>query len=498
MTERQKGATASTGIPGLDAVLAGGLPRDRMYLLQGDPGVGKTTIGLQFLRTGAAAGEKGLYITLSETRDELLAVARSHGWDLDGFEIHELVPSGDLSPEDNTLFQPSEVELGETTRDILGQIQKIGPVRLVIDSLAEIRLLSQSPLRYRRQILALKQFFAGRKLTVLLLDDQTSPEQELQLQSIVHGVVQMEQLAPLYGAERRRLRIMKLRGVKFRGGFHDMKIDTGLVSVFPRLVASEHHQEFARETVSSGIPTLDQLLGGGIDRGTTTLAMGPAGSGKSAIAVQYLAAAAQRGEKTVLFCFEEGLGTLYLRSEALGVPLRRLVADGRMEIRQIDPAELSPGEFAQTVRDAVDGGARVIAIDSLNGYYTAMPEENFLILQLHELFSYLRQIGVTVILTLAQHGFLGQMGSPLDVSYLADTVILLRYYERDGAIHKAISVPKKRSGFHENSIHELTLGAGGIRVGEALRGLKGLLTGVPQSARSRKTGSARPNTVDAD
>ena len=498
MTERQKGATASTGIPGLDDVLAGGLPRDRMYLLQGDPGVGKTTVGLQFLRTGVASGDKGLYITLSETRNELLAVARSHGWSLDGIEIHELVPSGDLSPDDNTLFQPSEVELGETTRDILGQIERIAPARLVVDSLAEIRLLSQSPLRYRRQILALKQFFAGRKLTVLLLDDQTAPESELQLQSIVHGVIRMEQLAPLYGSERRRLRVTKLRGVKFRGGFHDMKIDTGLVSVYPRLVASEHRQEFAPEMVPSGIPQLDQLLGGGLDRGTTALAMGPAGTGKSAIAAQYLAAAAERGEKAVFFCFEEGMGTLIHRSEALGIPIRRLMADGRLEVRQIDPAELSPGEFAQTVRDAVDAGARLIAIDSLNGYYTAMPEENFLILQLHELFSYLRQLGVTVVLTLAQHGFIGQMGTPLDVSYLADTVILLRYYESDGAIHKAISVPKKRSGFHENSIRELTLGPDGIRVGEALRGLRGLLTGVPQSARPRKTSSARRETVDAD
>lgn len=496
MTERQKGATASTGIPGLDDVLAGGLPRDRMYLLQGDPGVGKTTIGLQFLRTGVASGDKGLYITLSETRNELLAVARSHGWSLDGIEIHELVPSGDLSPDDNTLFQPSEVELGETTRDILGQIEKIAPARLVIDSLAEIRLLSQSPLRYRRQILALKQFFAGRKLTVLLLDDQTAPESELQLQSIVHGVIRMEQLAPLYGSERRRLRVTKLRGVKFRGGFHDMKIDTGLVSVYPRLVASEHRQEFAPEMVPSGIPQLDQLLGGGLDRGTTALAMGPAGTGKSAIAAQYLAAAAERGEKAVFFCFEEGMGTLIHRSEALGIPIRRLVADGRLEVRQIDPAELSPGEFAQTVRDSVDAGARLIAIDSLNGYYTAMPEENFLILQLHELFSYLRQLGVTVVLTLAQHGFIGQMGTPLDVSYLADTVILLRYYESDGAIHKAISVPKKRSGFHENSIRELTLGPDGIRVGEALRGFRGLLTGVPQSASSAKT--VGREGIDAD
>jgi circadian clock protein KaiC len=451
-----------------------------MYLFQGDPGVGKTTIGLQFLRTGARAGERGLYVTLSETRAELLAVAASHGWDLDGIVIHELTPAGDISvAEDNTLFQPSEVELGETTRAILSQIETVGPARLVIDSLAEIRLLSQNPLRYRRQILALKQYFTGRNVTVMLLDDQTAPESELQLQSIAHGVIKMEQLAPLYGAERRRMRVMKLRGVKFRGGFHDMKIDTGLVSVFPRLVAAEHHSEFPVRRMSTGVEGLDRMLGGGIDQGTTLLLMGPAGTGKSAIAAQLLAASAGRGERAKLFAFEEGLGTLFQRSRDLGIPLTEMAQNGSLEVQQIDPAELSPGEFVHLVREAVDSGTKMVAIDSLNGYYSAMPEEHFLSLQLHELFSYLRQKGVTVVLTLAQHGFIGPMGTPIDVSYLADTVLLLRYFEAEGEIRKAISVPKKRSGVHETAIREFELGSKGVRVGEPLRKFRGLLTGVP-------------------
>jgi circadian clock protein KaiC len=495
MMNPQNGGVAPTGIPGLDTVLGGGLPRDRMYLFQGDPGVGKTTVGLQFLRTGADAGEKGLYVTLSETRTELIAVALSHGWSLDGVTIHELTPAGDLSAaEDNTLFQPSEVELGETTRAILAEIERVGPARLVIDSLAELRLLSQHPLRYRRQILALKQFFAGRRVTVMLLDDQTAPESELQLQSIAHGVVKMEQLAPLYGAERRRLRVMKLRGVKFRGGFHDMKIDTGLVSVYPRLVAAEHHTEFVAERTSTGIAGLDTLLGGGIDRGTTILLMGPAGTGKSAIAAQMLAAAAVRGEKAKFFAFEESLGTLFQRSRAIGIPIDEMTREGRLSVQQIDPAELSPGEFVDLVRAAVDDGARAVAIDSLNGYFSAMPEEHFLSLQLHELFSYLRQRGVTVVLTLAQHGFIGTMNTPVDVSYLADTVLLLRFFEAEGEIRKAISVPKKRAGPHENAIREFDLGSSGIRVGEPLRQFRGLLTGVPATM----AGARVPHIGDSD
>jgi circadian clock protein KaiC len=478
-----KAARVKTGITGLDDVLGGGLPVNRMYLIQGDPGVGKTTIGLEFLLAGAALGERGLYVTLSETAEELSAVAEAHGWNLDTLTVHEVMPDGALllAEDDSTLFQPAEIELGETTRAILREIERTGASRVVIDSLSEIRLLSQSPLRYRRQILALKHFFAGKHITVLLLDDGTSEAGDIHLQSIAHGVIRVEQLAPLYGAERRRLRVVKLRGVKFRGGFHDMKIETGRVVVFPRLVAGEHHAEFDIEPASSGVGALDDLLGGGLDRGTTNLIMGPAGTGKSAIAAQFAAAAAGRGEPVYIFTFEEGLGTLFKRTELLGIPLRAHVDSGRAVVQQVNPAELSPGEFAAFVRSRVErDGARMIVIDSINGYFSSMPEENFLMLQLHELFSYLRQLGVVVILTLAQHGLVGQMESPIDLSFLADTVVLLRYFEAAGEIRKAISVPKKRSGVHEPSIRELLMGRGGIRLGPPLSDFRGILIGAPE------------------
>jgi len=487
-----------TGIRGLDDVVGGGLPANRMYLVQGDPGVGKTTIGLQFLLNGLAAGEHGLYVTLSETAEELEAVARSHGWDLSGITVHEVMPSASLllAEDDSTLFQPSEIELGETTRAILTEIERTGATRVVVDSLSEIRLLSQSALRYRRQILALKHFFAGRHITVLLLDDGTSEAGDIHLQSIAHGVIRIEHLAPLYGAERRRLRIVKLRGVSFRGGFHDMKIETGGVVVFPRLVAAEHQSTFPFDPATSGLPELDALLGGGLDRGTTNLIMGPAGSGKSSIAAQYAAAAAQRGEAAYIFTFEEGLGTLLRRSELLHIPLRAGVDDGRVVVQQVNPAELTPGEFATLVRARVEqDSARVIVIDSVNGYLSSMPEENFLVLQLHELFSYLRQRGVVVILTLAQQGLIGNMANPVDVSYLSDTVILLRYFETAGEIRKAISVFKKRSGGHEPTIRELVMDAGGIRVGAPLSNFRGILTGTPIPTKSARTSASR--TEDA-
>jgi circadian clock protein KaiC len=491
-----KAVRVKTGIRGLDDVVDGGLPANRMYLVQGDPGVGKTTIGLQFLLDGAAAGERGLYVTLSETAEELSAVAHSHGWDLGGITVHEVMPSTSLllAEDDSTLFQPSEIELGETTRAILFEIERIGASRVVIDSLSEIRLLSQSALRYRRQILALKHFFAGKHITVLLLDDGTSEAGDIHLQSIAHGVIRVEQLAPLYGAERRRLRVVKLRGVNFRGGFHDMKIETGRVVVFPRLVAAEHLGDFPLDSASSGVPALDALLGGGLDRGTTNLIMGPAGTGKSAIAAQYATAAGDRGEAVHLFTFEEGLGTLFKRTQLLGIPLRRCVDEGRIVVQQVNPAELTPGEFAALVRTRVEqSSARVIVIDSINGYFSSMPEENFLMLQLHELFTYLRQRGVVVILTLAQHGLIGHMASPIDLSYLADTVVLLRYFEAGGEIRKAISVPKKRSGRHEQSIRELAMDGGGIRLGPPLSNFRGILTGTPEYL-----GGSRPSRAERD
>lgn len=473
---------AATGVAGLDDVLAGGLPRNHIYLIQGSPGAGKTTLALQFLLAGAAAGERVLYVTLSETADELRAVAVSHHWTLDAVPIHESIPSGDLtSGDDNTLFHPSEVELGETTRMILHEVERLNPSRVVIDSLTEIQLLSQNSLRYRRQVLALKQFLARKQCTALLLDDQTGAPEDAHLESIAHGIVKLELLSPMYGSDRRRIQVRKLRGVSFRGGFHDMKIETGGVVVFPRLATGEPAPSLSPESVSGGIAGIDRLLGGGLDRGTTTLIMGPAGAGKSAIAAQYAAEAASRGERVAMFLFEEGLATLLQRTAALGIPLAREMEAGRIRVRQVDPAELSPGEFSQLVRQAVEeDSARMILIDSLNGYYTAMPEEEFLSLQLNQLFRFLRQRGVVVLVTMAQHGFIGPMKSPLDVSFLADTVVLLRYFEAGGEIRKAISVPKKRSGQHEMAIRELVLDRGGIHIGDPLSDFTGVLSGNPQ------------------
>ena len=474
-------STAQTGVFGLDDILCGGLPRNHIYVIEGTPGAGKTTLGLQFLLAGKAAGETCLYVSLSETRQEIQAVADSHGWVLDGIEIHELVPSQDLTAEaDTTLFHPAEIELGETTGSILAEINRVDPSRLVIDSLSEVRLLSQNPLRYRRQIVGLKQFLASRRCTALLLNDG-SEEGDQHLQTVSHGIVRLEHVAPLYGADRRRLRVTKLRAVRFREGFHDFRIETGGIVVFPRLIAAEHQSEFVRETVSSGLAGLDALLGGGLNRGTTALITGPAGTGKSAIVAQYAAAAAGRGENVVMFTFDEGPGTLFARTEALGIPLRRHVQGGRVRVKQIDPAELSPGEFTHQVRRALDEeGARMIVIDSLSGYYSAMPEERLLSVQLHELFSFLRQRGTVVLITLPQHGFVGSgVEAHIDVSYLADTVVLLRYFEIAGEVRKAISVIKKRSGRHESFIRQLAMDGQGLRIGPPLRDFQGVLTGLP-------------------
>jgi len=474
-----------TGIPELDDILGGGIPRDRFFLVQGDPGAGKTTLGLQFLLAGAAQGETALYISLSETRDEINAVAASHGWSLEGvalFELSALEQSGSLE-QDASLFETSEIELQETTRTLLAHIEKVKPLRVVFDSLSEVRLLSQSSLRYRRQLLALKQYFTGKQITVLLLDDRTSEEGDPQLQSLANGVLTMEQIAPLYGEDRRRLRVVKLRGRKFRGGYHDFLIRTGGLVVFPRLVAAEHRTEFKREAISSGLGPLDELLGGGLDRGTSTLIIGPAGTGKSALALQYSMAAARRGDSAAIYAFDETLPTLFARAQGMGMDLSGEVKAGRLIVQGVDPAEMGPGEFSWTVRRAVeDQHARVVVIDTLNGYLNAMPEHRLLAVQMHELLSYLGQRGVATILVMAQHGMLGVTESPVDVSYLSDTVILLRYFEADGRIRKAISVVKKRSGPHEDTIRELTLGRGGVRVGEVLRDFRGILSGMSQSA----------------
>jgi circadian clock protein KaiC len=476
-----KNEIAATGIEGLDYVLLGGFPRNHVYLLQGDPGVGKTTLGLQFLIEGARHGEKGLYITLSETQKELEAVARSHHWDLDGVEVYEhLIGEQSLTEEDTTVFYPAEVELGQTVKALLDSVERVKPSRVVLDSLSEIRLLAQSTLRYRKQILALKQFFANRNTTVLMLDDRTAEYNDLQLQSVPHGVVELERVTPVYGSARRRLQLVKVRGLNFRDGYHDFNIKTGGIVVYPRLVAAEeHHVALEGKSVESGVPALDDMLGGGIDRGSSTLIMGPAGSGKSALSTQYAIGAAQRGEKAAMFIFEESIASLYNRSHSLGMPLRQLVDAGMITIRQVDPAQLQPGEFAHAVRKTVDEGVRVLVIDSLNGFLNAVPEEKFLLLHLHELLSYLGQNGVATVLVFAQHGLVGMMHSPIDVSYLADCVVLLRFFEARGRIRKALSVVKKRGGLHDTAIRDFTMSSAGLAVGAPLDNFRGVLTGVP-------------------
>jgi circadian clock protein KaiC len=474
-------ARASTGIPGLDDVLGGGFPRNRLHLVQGDPGSGKTTAALQFLMRGREDGESGLYVTLSETADELRGVATSHDWSLDGITLYELPASDEAAKGDYTLFHPSEVELGKATQGVLEIVERVKPLRLVFDSLSEMRLLARDALRYRRQILALKQYFVGRNCTVLLLDDRTAETTDLQLESLAHGVIDFEQLAPEFGAERRRLRVKKMRAQSFRGGYHDFRIVRGGLRVFPRLVAAEHHLPFPGEAVPSGIPELDLLLGGGVDRGASTLVVGPAGAGKTSLAMRFALTAAERGHLAAVYAFEEGLGTLDARMRGLGWDLASQLQSGRLRLQQIDPAELTPGEFAHEVRRAVEeDGARVVVIDSLNGYLNAMPQEGHLALHLHELLAYLNQQGVATLMIMAQHGLLGSaMVSPVDLSYLADAVLLLRYFESEGAIRVAASVVKKRGGNHERTLRELKFGPDGARLGPPLNEFRGILTGVP-------------------
>lgn len=477
----QKNNVASTGIEGLDYILLGGFPRNHVYLLQGDPGVGKTTLGLQFLLEGIKDGERALYLTLSETRDELMAVGASHGWDMTGVEVYEqLIGEQSLSEEETTVFYPSEVELGQTVQAMLDAVERVKPQRVVLDSLSEIRLLAQSTLRYRKQILALKQFFSSRNITVLLLDDRTAEYNDLQLQSVPHGVIELERYTPLYGAARRRLQIVKVRGVNFRDGYHDFAIRTGGIVVYPRLVAADERHDFDdKSPLKSGVVALDDMLGGGLDRGSSTLIMGAAGSGKSALATQYAVGAARRGEKASMFIFEESLNGLINRSESLGMGLREHVQSGIIAVNHIDPAQLQPGEFAHLVRACVNDGTRVLVIDSLNGYLNAVPEEKFLLLHLHELLSFLGQAGVATILVFAQHGLVGTMTAPVDASYLADCVILLRYFEAEGRIRKALSVVKKRGGVHDTAIRDLTMSSRGLTVGDPLDNFRGVLTGVP-------------------
>lgn len=471
----------STGSEGLDSILGGGLDSSRMYLYEGRPGSGKTTIAMQFLLEGARRGESVLYIALSETERELKLIAKRHGWSLDGIDIFELVPPETvLDPtRELTVLHPAEIELSETVKLVFEQVEKINPTRVVFDSLSELRLLAQNPLRYRRQVLALKHFFAQRDATVILLDDLSSQINDLQLHSISHGVVLLEQLAIDYGAERRRLRVVKMRGIEFRGGFHDFKIEKGGLAIYPRLIASEHHSPYIKEFAPSGNEKLDNLLGGGLERGTNALFIGAAGVGKSSLALTFAIAATQRGEQAAIFAFDEGRGTLEARARTIGLALEPALESGLLTLQQIDPAELSPGEFAASVRDSVERGAQVVVIDSLNGYLNSMPDERFLILQMHELLSYLAQQGVLTILVLAQHGLVGQVESPLDISYLSDAVLMLRYFEYAGTVRRALSVVKKRSGHHEHTIREFRLSSKGVTLGEPLTEFSGIFSGTP-------------------
>jgi circadian clock protein KaiC len=473
---------ADTGIPGLDEVLHGGLISERLYLVDGNPGAGKTTLALQFLLQGTRLGQKCLYITLSETKAELDAGAKSHGWDLSGIEVVELIGNeAELEGDQQlTMLPPSEVELGETTRGIIDAVNRCAPARMALDSLSELRLLAQSSLRYRRQILALKHFFIGRKCTVLLLDDRTTDEHDFQLHSIAHGVIALESTSPAYGQRRRELEVVKFRGSDFVSGRHDFAIRQGGLTVFPRLVAAHHPLAFERGSIQSGIAPLDALMGGGVERGTSTLLIGPPGSGKSTIAIQYAVAANQRGDHAAAFLFDETKAAMLTRSAGIGTHIKEGLGGGELAIHQIDPAAISPGEFADLVRSSVARGARVVVIDSLNGYLNSMPQNHFLTAQLHELLSYLNLQGVATFLIVAQSGIMGSnMTTPVDASYLADSVVMLRYFEHQGEVKKAISVLKKRTGGHEGSIRELHFDEAGIHLSEPLVTLRGVLTGVP-------------------
>ncbi|MES2902761.1 MAG: ATPase domain-containing protein [Pseudomonadota bacterium] len=484
----------STGIAEFDTILGGGLTPNRSYLLEGTPGSGKTTIALQFLLEGARIGEKGLYITLSETAAELREVAKSHHWTLDDINLFELVSEDGLDPDsEQSILEPSEVELGETITGVQQRVDALRPARVVFDSLSEMRLLAQNSLRYRRQILALKQYFSTRNCTVLMLDDRSSDPGDLQLHSIAHGVITLEQAAQDYGSERRRLRVVKMRGVKYRGGFHDFAIETGGVAVFPRLIAAEHHSEFTGALVSTGIREFDEMMGGGLAPGTNTLLNGPSGVGKTTTAIKCGLTAIEAGGKAAYYLFDEGIATMLARTKAMGMDLQSHIDSGALQVFQIDPAELTPGEFASWIRRAVErDGVRFIAIDSLNAFLQAMPGEKYLLLQMHELLSYLNQHGVVTMLVLGQHGIVGDVRSEIDLSYLSDTIVLYRYFESRGNVLKAVSVAKSRVSDHQTSIREFRLTSRGVEIGDPLKNFEGVLTGLPNYRGETPLMSAEP------
>jgi circadian clock protein KaiC len=471
----------STGIEGLNFILKGGLPKNRLYLLQGHPGTGKTTIGLQFLLEGERNGEKGIYITLSESKEELLSVGASHGWNLNNLNIHDLTVSGDSLLDDSryTVFHPAEVELDETTKTVLREVERVNPTLVVFDSLSEMRMLASEPIRFRRQILALKQYFIGKQCTVLLLDDRTSDYPDRQLESIAHGVISLDYVQSDYGKQRHSLRVVKMRGVNFQSGAHDFNIETGGILVFPRLGSSETNRKFHTGEVNSNSADLEELLGG-LDYGTSTILTGPAGIGKSTMAMMYAHSAAEKGERSAIYLFDESVQTLYKRTSAIGLDIQKYVEEGLIHVRQIQLAELTPGELAHLVsQDVEKNKTRIVIIDSVNGYLMSTPQERFLTMQFHEMLSYLNRRGVVSILVVGLYGLVGAMQSPIDMSYLADTVVLLRYFEAGGEVRQAISVLKKRTGKHDRDIREFRIGKGGIQLGQPLANFHGVLTGVP-------------------
>jgi circadian clock protein KaiC len=478
----KEGGPVSSGSAALDYILRGGYAANRVHLVEGEPGAGKTTLGLQFLLEGVRKGERCLYITLSESKDELLHVAGTHGWDVGGIEIFELIPpelSLDTEREQSIVYA-SDLELGETVQMVMEEVERVAPARVVFDSLSEIRLLAQGPLRFRRQVLALKHYFAKHNCTVLFLDDLTQNEEDLSLHSLAHGVLRLDQVTQAYGAERRRLRVFKMRGRPFRGGFHDFTIRTGGVEIFPRLVAASYPQDGQEDRrAQSEISELDALVGGGLDYGTTNLVIGPSGCGKSTLCLQYMHAALRRGEKVFVVSFDETSQVFARRASGLGMDVSEFQESGLFRLRQVDPAELSPGELAAAIREQVEAGVKIVVLDSLTGYQHAMSEEQFMLLQMHEMVTYLNQQGVLTFLILAQSGMVGSMQSPIDLTYLSDTVLLLRFFEAGGEIRRALSVLKKRTGQHETAIRELKIDRGGIRVGQKLEGFRGVLTGTP-------------------
>lgn len=493
MTETSR--QAPTGVTGLDELLHGGLPRNRLHLIEGEPGTGKTTLAMQFLLEGRRTGEAGLYVTLSETAEELHHVAASHGWNLEGIETFQLAPIGERAADEYTLYHPAEIELADLTKAVLQQVETLRPTRVVFDSLSELRLLARDPLRYRRQILGLKEFFAEKPSTVLLLDDHSAGEADLQLRSLAHGVVALEHLPFEYGRARRRLRIVKLRGAAVTEGFHDFVILRGGLAVFPQLVPDDNGGARPLTSVTSGLSELDALLGGGLTWGTTTLFVGPAGVGKSTVAAQYLCGAVNPTTKAAVFLFDERRATFVARCDALGMNLSGRLASGHLIIEQVDPGMTPPGEFSHRVRRLVEReGVRLVGVDTLNGYLNAIPSVDAPLIRMHELLSFLNERGVVTLIVLAQHGMVGStMTAPVDLSYLADAIVSLRFFEAEGEVRKAIAVVKKRTGTHETSIRELMLGPDRIRVGAPLREFHGVLTGIP-----RYTGSVKPLLSDDD